>query len=121
MTNRAKIKATERRYYRAAPFLDDGKRPTGERGACAFWPVPPTSKPHLPHVSGLAPVLVVSTTNDPATPYRAGVKLAKALDGRVLTYRGTQHTAFLDDSDCVDKAGINYLVNLQLPKKGKKC
>jgi pimeloyl-ACP methyl ester carboxylesterase len=121
MTSRTKIKATERKYDEAAPFLDDGKPPVGERDACAFWPVPPTSKPHLPQVSGLAPILVVSTTNDPATPYQAGVNLAKALGGRVLTYRGTQHTAFLEDSECVNKAGIAYLVHLHLPPKGKEC
>jgi pimeloyl-ACP methyl ester carboxylesterase len=121
MTNRAKIKATERKYNKAAPFLDDGKPPTGERDACAYWTVPPSSKPHLPHVSGLTPVLVVSTTHDPATPYKAGVDLAKALGGRLLTYRGTQHTAFLDHSECVNKVGIRYLVGLHLPPRGKTC
>ncbi len=43
-------------------------------------------------VSGLPPILVVSTTNDPATPYQAGVDLAKQLGGALLTFDGTQHT-----------------------------
>ena len=43
-------------------------------------------------VQGLPPILVVSTTNDPATPYQAGVDLAKQLGGALLTFEGTQHT-----------------------------
>ena len=61
-------------------------------GTCAFWPVPPTSEPHAVSVPGLPPVLVVSTTHDPATPYQAGVDLAKQLGGALLTFDGTQHT-----------------------------
>jgi hypothetical protein len=66
-------------------------------------------------------VLVISTTGDPATPYQAGVGLADALHGRLLTYEGTQHTAFLQDIRCVDDAGIAYLVDGTLPPEGKKC
>ena len=43
-------------------------------------------------MQGLPPILVVSTTNDPATPYQAGVDLAKQLGGALLTFEGTQHT-----------------------------
>jgi len=53
---------------------------------------PPTSKPHSIAGAGPAPTLVVSTTGDPATPYQAGVELAKELKGGLLTYQGTQHT-----------------------------
>ena len=35
---------------------------------------------------------MVSTTNDPATPYQAGVDLARQLGGTLLTFEGTQHT-----------------------------
>ncbi len=89
--------------------------------ACAFWPVPNTSQPHQPSVQGLPPVLVVSTTGDPATPYQAGVDLAKALNGGMLTYEGTQHTAFLMGNKCVDDAGTKYLIDLQLPAEGTRC
>jgi glucose/arabinose dehydrogenase len=72
-------------------------------------------------VQGLPPVLVVSTTNDPATPYKAGVALAKALDGGLITYEATQHTVFLQGNPCVDDAGATYLVELKLPKEGTRC
>ena len=72
-------------------------------------------------VEGLAKTLVISTTNDPATPYQAGVNLAKGLKGALLTFEGTQHTAFLQKNKCVDDAGTHYLVDLQLPPTGTRC
>ncbi len=64
----------------AAPFLDSGRGPSSALDACAFWPTPVTGGPHVPQVPGLAPPLVVSTTDDPATPYQSGVNLAKDLE-----------------------------------------
>lgn len=110
-----------RQYKAAAPFLDDGNPPTGVLDACAYWPVPNTSEPHVPNVPGLPKVLVVSTTGDPATPYEAGVKLAQGLGGALLTYEATQHTAFLQGNSCVDDAGAAYLTDLTLPAEGTRC
>ncbi|HEX3778986.1 MAG TPA: alpha/beta hydrolase [Pseudonocardiaceae bacterium] len=90
-------------------------------GICAYWPVPNTSQPYVPNAPGLPQVLVISTTHDPATPYQQGVNLAKDLNARLLTFDGTQHTAFLSGSDCIDKWGINYLVDLTLPPAGTTC
>jgi pimeloyl-ACP methyl ester carboxylesterase len=111
----------QQRYKQAAPFLDDGQPAVAVADTCAYWPVPPTGKPHVPSAPGLAPVLVISTTNDPATPYQAGVNLAKALNAGLLTYEGTQHTAFLQGIACVDQYGQNYLANLTLPPTGTRC
>ncbi|WP_245901101.1 alpha/beta hydrolase [Prauserella shujinwangii] len=121
VTDKAKILAAQRRYEEVAPFLDDGEPDSSARDACAFWPVPNTSEPHLPDVEGVPPALVISTTNDPATPYQAGVRLAKAMGGRLLTYEGTQHTVFLQGEACVDEAGIAYLVDGTLPERGTRC
>ena len=109
------------RYKAAAPFLDDGGPPGAARDACAFWPVPPTSEQQLPKVDGLPPVLVISTTGDPATPYQAGVELAKALGGGLLTYEATQHTVFLQGNRCVDDAGATYLIEGKLPAPDARC
>ena len=78
--DRAKVIDEDRRSREVAPFMNYGKF-TGDAplGTCAFWPVPPTSKPHAISASGLTPTLVVSTTHDPATPYQAGVDLANEL------------------------------------------
>lgn len=110
-----------RQYKAAAPFLDDGNPPAGVLDECAYWPVPNTSEPHVPTVKGLPKVLVISTTGDPATPYDAGVALAKGLGGGLLTYEATQHTAFLQGNNCVDDAGAKYLTDLQLPAEGTRC
>jgi pimeloyl-ACP methyl ester carboxylesterase len=121
LTDRAAAAEADRRARAAAPFLDDGHPPSSALDVCAFWPVPPTSRPGTPEVPGLAPVLVISTTGDPATPYQAGVALAQSLHGRLLTYEGTQHTAFLQGIRCVDAAGISYLVDGTVPPDGTRC
>jgi pimeloyl-ACP methyl ester carboxylesterase len=110
-----------RQYKAAAPFLDDGNPPVGVLDSCAYWPVPNTSEPHVPNVPNLPKVLVISTTGDPATPYEAGVNLAKGLGGGLLTYEATQHTAFLQGNNCVDDAGTAYLTDLKLPPEGTRC
>ncbi|GAA2777590.1 alpha/beta hydrolase [Saccharopolyspora taberi] len=115
------VREADRRYREAAPFLDDGRGPSAARDVCAFWPVPVTGEQTQPVVDGLPPVLVISTTGDPATPYRAGVELAGALHGRLLTFEGTQHTVFLQGTSCVDEAGTRYLVDGELPAEGTRC
>ena len=89
ITDRAKVVDEDRRTREVAPFMSYGEF-TGHAplSTCAFWPVPPTSQPHELSVKGLPPILVVSTTNDPATPYQAGVDLAKQLGGTLLTFDG---------------------------------
>nr|WP_052478755.1 alpha/beta hydrolase [Kibdelosporangium sp. MJ126-NF4] len=121
VTDKALVLEAQQRYKQAAPFLDDGRPASPALDACAFWPVPSTSQPHLPNVQGLPPILVVSTTGDPATPYQAGVNLAKALGGALVTYEATQHTAFLQGNKCVDNAGSGYLVDLTVPASGIRC
>lgn len=121
VTNSAEIREADRRYREVAPFLDDGRPPSRAKDACAFWPVPVTGEPNQPTVNGLPPILVVSTTGDPATPYAAGAELAAALRGRLLTFEGTQHTVFLQGNPCVDSAGIEYLLEGKLPGEGTRC
>ncbi len=109
------------RYRQVAPFLDSGQPPSPALDNCAFWPVPSTGGPHEPQIEGLPPVVVISTTQDPATPYQAGVNLAEDLNARLLTFEGTQHTAFLQGIGCVDNPATVYLVRLELPADGTRC
>src|SRR6202167_1275897 len=120
--DRAKVIDEDRRSREVAPFMNYGKF-TGHAplGTCAFWPVPPTSKPHAISVQGLAPTLVVSTTHDPATPYQAGVDLAKELHGGLLTFDGTQHTVVFQGNSCIDDYASAYIVSGTVPSKGAKC
>ena len=67
-----------------------------------MWPVPPTSTPHAAVSPGPGKVVVVSTTHDPATPYQAGVDLAKQMGAGLITFDGTQHTVVFNGDACVD-------------------
>jgi pimeloyl-ACP methyl ester carboxylesterase len=122
LTDQAEIDRLDVEGRRAAPFTDDGRGTgKGARDVCAFWPVPPTSAPHDLNIPNLPTTVVISTTNDPATPYQAGVDLAAQLGARLITFEGAQHTASLEGHDCVDDAVTEYFVNLTLPDEGLKC
>ncbi|GEL18986.1 alpha/beta hydrolase [Pseudonocardia asaccharolytica] len=121
ITDRAQVAELNRRADEVAPFRSTGRGPVNSLDPCAFWPVPPTSKPHVPQVSGLPPTLVISVTGDPATPYEAGIDLAKALDGRLLTVEGNQHTAALQGDQCTDEIVTQYFIDLVLPPEGAQC
>jgi pimeloyl-ACP methyl ester carboxylesterase len=108
-------------YRTAEPFLYGGQPPSSALDNCAFWPVPPTSGPHRPQIPDLPTVMVISTTQDPATPYQAGVNLANELNARLLTNVDTQSTSFIQGNDCVDRYGVGYLTNQELPPKGARC
>jgi pimeloyl-ACP methyl ester carboxylesterase len=122
ITDPAETVERDRLLREAAPFMNYGEF-TGfaPMSTCAFWPVPPTSEQHEIKVSGLPPVLVVSTTNDPATPYQAGVDLARQLGGTLLTYDGTQHTVVFQGKSCVDDIAAKYLVDVVVPPPDTRC
>ena len=120
--DRDKVVAEDKRIREVAPFMSYGDF-TGHAplSTCAFWPVPATGTPHSASAPGLPPVLVISTTGDPATPYQAGVDLAKQLGGALLTFKGTQHTVAFQGDQCVDDYVAAYLVDLKLPPAGATC
>ncbi|MBC3192822.1 alpha/beta fold hydrolase [Pseudonocardia sp. C8] len=121
ITDRTVAAELSRRATAAAPFADAGRGTSGALDTCAFLPITPTGVAHLPHAPGLPPTLVISTTGDPATPYRAGVRLAEALHARLLTVEGAQHTAAAEGHPCVDDVVADYLVHLTLPPEGARC
>ncbi len=122
LTDRAKMVEKDRRTREVAPFMSYGEF-TGNApmDTCAFWPVPPTSQPHALSIKGLPPILVISTTNDPATPYQAGVDLAKQLGGSLVTFEGTQHTVAFQGNKCIDDIVATYLVDVTVPPPDTRC
>lgn len=106
----------------AAPFLAYGGF-TGfaPRDICAFWPVPATSAPAPAAPVAPGKAVVVSTTRDPATPYTAGVDLARQLQVPLITFDGTQHTVVFNGQQCVDSATVSYLVDLVIPPANLYC
>jgi len=88
---------------------------------CPLWPVHGTPLPAVT-APGTPPIVVISTTNDPATPYQGGVDVAHRLkNGVLLTHKGEGHTSFAQGDSCVDDAVTTYLVDLTPPKNGATC
>ncbi|MFF1681356.1 alpha/beta hydrolase [Streptomyces sp. NPDC058256] len=89
---------------------------------CAYWPVKPTGEPRRIEAKGAAPILVVGTTRDPATPYPWAQGLASQLSSAtLLTYVGDGHTAYGRGSDCIDSTINRYLLKGTPATKGKRC
>jgi pimeloyl-ACP methyl ester carboxylesterase len=89
---------------------------------CAYWSVvsPPTRA--LPRAEGSAPILVIGTTGDPATPLAWAKRVASSLDnGRLLVFEGEGHTAYIGGPRCITRAVEDYLVTLRVPRSGTKC
>jgi hypothetical protein len=89
---------------------------------CAYWPVHPVSKPRAIAARGAAPILVVGTIRDPATPYAWAQGLASELaSASLLTYDGDGHTAYRRGSTCIDGAVDAYFLRGTMPTAGLRC
>ena len=105
---------------RVAPIFADSS--VGLDMVCSVWGHNGTRKPTQIHARGAAPILVVGTTGDPATPYAWSKSLAEQLDsGQLLTWEGNGHTAYGGDASCVNDAVDAYLISGTMPKKGLTC
>jgi pimeloyl-ACP methyl ester carboxylesterase len=103
----------------AAPRFGEGI--VNDYVRCAMWPV---EEDPLPAVTapGAPPIVVVSTTNDPVTPYLAGVRTAERLEtGVLLTHEGEGHGVVGSGEPCIDDAVARYLVDLEPPEDGTTC
>ncbi|MBC7291270.1 MAG: alpha/beta fold hydrolase, partial [Actinotalea sp.] len=89
---------------------------------CEAWPVQSVREPAPVTAEGAAPILVVGTTGDPATPYAWSVALAEQLSsGVLLTWEGEGHTAYGRAGECVTDAVDAYLVDGTVPEDGTVC
>jgi hypothetical protein len=89
---------------------------------CEFWALQDPDAFHGPWQQRTrAPVLVIGTRFDPATPYRQARPYADLFpSGRLLTLDGWGHTA-IGKSACVDAAIAAYLVEGHPPRDGAVC
>ncbi len=72
--------------------------------------------------SGAAPLLVIGTSRDPATPLRWAVALADQLSSAILVTRdGDGHTGYHSDNPCVDSTVEDYLVDGVVPSGDVDC
>ena len=72
--------------------------------------------------AGAAPIVVIGTTRDPATPYEWAEGLADVLrSGVLISYDGDGHTAYGRSNECVDGAVDAYLLDGAVPQDGLSC
>ncbi|WP_431954973.1 alpha/beta hydrolase [Actinacidiphila sp. bgisy167] len=116
----AQARAALPEFLRTSPRF--GRYFARQLSTCAHWPVPADQPAGPVTAHGSAPILVVGTTRDPATPYSEARALARQLSsGRLLTYDGDGHTAYLMSVGCVDDAVDRYLTHGRLPPMGTVC
>ncbi len=89
---------------------------------CSNWPHPVAEQPTVFDAEGADPIIVIGTTNDPATPYANAVSLAKQLSSGVLiSYEGEGHTIYAQGVTCVDEAVDAYLIEGTVPTEDPMC
>lgn len=89
---------------------------------CARWPVPVQGVDVDFSAVGAPPILVVGTTDDPATPYHWSEALAELLDsGVLLTFEGEGHTAYGRSNACIADAVEGFFVDGTVPAEGQTC
>jgi pimeloyl-ACP methyl ester carboxylesterase len=90
--------------------------------SCATWPFTSTRERGPIAADGSAPIIVVGTTNDPATPYVWAQNLAKELQhGHLVTRKGDGHTGYNKGNACVDAAVDDFFIDNTVPKTDPKC
>ncbi|MFF2780610.1 alpha/beta hydrolase [Streptomyces sp. NPDC058052] len=139
--------ATQSHSQRAISCADSSERPTAARakallpefrrlspvfgaflawdtaGWCAGWPVKGEARTPAASAPGAAPVLVVGTTGDPATPYEGAERMAEELGegvGILVTNKGEGHGAY-GTSACVTRTVDAYLLDGKVPAYGTTC
>lgn len=114
------MRAEAAELAKAAPVI--GKYMAYGDIQCAQWPASFTGERTEIHAKGAAPIVVVGTTNDPATPYVWAQSLAEQLDsGHLVTYKGEGHTAYNKSNSCVNDTVDDYLIKGVVPEADPKC
>lgn len=92
-------------------------------GWCARWPVDGEHDTPEASAPGAAPILVIGTTGDPATPYEGARKMADELGkgvGVMLTNKGEGHGSY-GGSSCVTSLVDAYFLDGKVPADGRTC
>ena len=90
---------------------------------CASWPARAAERYTGPwHRPTAAPLLLVNTVADPATPHAGAVRAQQRLaDARLITVEGWGHTSLAHPSSCVRQLTDRYLIEQVAPPNGQRC
>ena len=88
----------------------------------SVWPTRHADR-HPITAQGAAPIVVIGTTHDPATPYSMAQGLSGQLaSGVLVSVEGWNHTAYRRGANrCVVNAVEDYLVKGTVPADGLMC
>jgi hypothetical protein len=91
--------------------------------ACENWPFDVVPGPTDYSAKDSPTIMVIGTTNDPATPFVQAENVAHKVlaHGWLLTYKGEGHTAYGSSNSCVANTVDDFLINKKLPAKEKTC
>ena len=120
VTDDAQMAADAKELEAASPTI--GKYLAYGGVTCESWPHAPVNEPHPIAAAGAAPLLVIGTTGDPATPYEWSVALAGQMDSAVMvTWEGEGHTAYGRGSDCIADTVDDYFIDGTVPEDNTVC
>ncbi len=116
----ADVEAEVPRFQEASPLF--GEFIAWSLLPCTYWPNQPDRLPGPVSAAGSAPIVVIGTTRDPATPYEWAKVLAGQLEsGIFVSHDGDGHTVYGDGNQCIDRLVEDYLVNGEPPRDGVEC
>ena len=105
-------------------LLFGGYDPFGARvtQVCANMKYHPKADPAPYRAKGSAPIVVIGTKHDPATPYSGAKTMRRTLENSVLlTWEGDGHIAYGRAGACIEVQVNAYLLTGRVPKDGLVC
>lgn len=118
----AALRAAAARWSRNAPVPEMAAAMSWSNAPCSEWLGHTTRQPAPASTTTAAPIVIVGTRYDPATPYPWAISLNRQLPtSTLLTYNGDGHTAYGSGSKCIDSALETYLLTGTPPAAGTVC
>ena len=103
-----------------APIL--GPYMTSTIDPCSTWPVSARGSTRPLHADGAPDLLVIGTTNDPATPYADAVSLSEQMSSaHLVTFDGEGHTAYNRGNTCINDIVNAYFLDGVIPPADVVC
>ena len=119
---RTGLAAAAKAWSKNAPVPEMARAMSWGNAPCSFWFDHLGGKPAAATSTTTAPIVVVGTRFDPATPYSWAIALHEQLPtSSLITYEGDGHTAYGGGSACVDRAIDEFLLTGNAPASGKTC
>ena len=116
------LRAAAKAWSLKAPVPELARSMSWGNAPCSTWFGHSAEPPRPAATTTSAPILVVGTRHDPATPYAWARALhAQLPTSTLLTYEGDGHTAYGSGSSCIDRTIDAYFLSGAMPASGKVC